>query len=215
MLQRIWYAVLRGLAQGLYVSLLAGRALHRRRVPRTGGLLVVSNHQSYLDPILAALPIRRPLNPMARDTLFRNPAFSWLIRSLYAFPVRRGSADLGAMKEAVRRLREGRIVLVFPEGTRTRDGSIGKLHAGVILMARRAGVPVLPMVIEGAYKCWPRGRLLPSLHEVCVAYGRPIPAERVKGCAAEELVEELRGQMLGLQQEARRGGDSTWDAPSS
>ena len=204
MLQRVWYAVLQVIAQGLYVALVAGRAYHRGRVPARGGLLVVSNHQSYLDPIVAALPICRPFNPMARDTLFRAPLFSWLIRSLYAFPVKRARADLGAIREAIRRLRQGRIVLVFPEGTRTRDGSIARLHAGMIVIAQRAGVPVLPMVIDGAYESWPRGRLLPTLRSLRVIYGEPISAERVKASAPNALAERLHTEMCRLQAEVRR-----------
>jgi 1-acyl-sn-glycerol-3-phosphate acyltransferase len=202
--QRIWYSLLQITAAGLYVGLLGGRAYHRERVPRRGGVLVVSNHQSYLDPILAAIPIYRPFNPMARATLFRVGAFSWLIRSVYAFPVKLGRADVGAMKEALRRLRAGRIVLVFPEGTRTRDGSIGQLQAGIILMAQRAGVPVLPMVIEGAYECWPRGRLLPTFGPVRVIYGEPVGAEQVREAPAEETIEEVRRRMIELQAEVRK-----------
>jgi 1-acyl-sn-glycerol-3-phosphate acyltransferase len=167
-------------------------------------LLVVSNHQSYLDPILAAIPIYRPFNPMARATLFKLTPFRWLIRSLYAFPVKLGRADIGAMKEALRRLRAGRIVLVFPEGTRTRDGSIGKLQAGIIVMAQRAGVPVLPMVIEGAYECWPRGRALPTLGPVRVIYGEVVVAEQVQAAPVEETIEEVRRRMMELQTEVRR-----------
>jgi 1-acyl-sn-glycerol-3-phosphate acyltransferase len=206
MLQRAWYNLLQFLAQGLFYGLLRGRAYHRERVPEKGGLLVVSNHQSYFDPIVAAIPVPRPFNPMARDSLFRNPAFGWLIRSLYAFPVKRRSADLSAFKEAVRRLRQGRIVLVFPEGTRTRDGSIGRLHSGIILMARRAGVPVLPMVIDGTYECWPRQQTLPTLHPVRISYGEPIPAERVQSTSSEELIQEVERQMLDLQAEIHQKG---------
>jgi 1-acyl-sn-glycerol-3-phosphate acyltransferase len=205
MLQRAWYAILQFVAQVLFVCLLQGRAFHRERVPRQGGLLAVSNHQSYLDPILAALAIGRPFNPMARDSLFRTPGFSWLIRSLYAFPVKRAAADLGAIREAIRRLRDGQIVLVFPEGTRTRDGAIGQLHAGIVLIAQRAGVPIMPVVIDGAFQCWPRSRILPTLHPVRVIYGEPIPLEDVRDCAPEALAARLHDEMLRLQAEMRRG----------
>lgn len=207
MVQRIWYAVLQIIVQGVFVTVLRGRAYHRRRVPGRGGLLVVSNHQSYLDPILAALPIYRPFNPMARASLFRRPAFAWLIRSLYAFPVKRESADLGAIREAIGRLRSGEIVLVFPEGTRTRDGSIGALRAGMIVMAQRAGVPILPMVIDGAFECWPRGRRLPTPHPIRVIYGRAIAPDEVRDSQPEELAVRLREEMACLQAELRTPGE--------
>lgn len=203
MLQRIWYAALQLIARGFYITLLLGRAFHRDRVPESGGLLVVSNHQSFLDPVLAALPIGRPFNPMARDSLFRQRAFAWLIRSLYAFPVKRGRADLGAIREAIRRLKRGNIVLVFPEGTRTRDGTIRPLLAGMIVIAQRSGVPVLPMVIDGAYQCWPRDRRLPTLGQVRVIYGEVIPAEEVRGATPEEMAARLQREMIALQAEVR------------
>jgi 1-acyl-sn-glycerol-3-phosphate acyltransferase len=208
MLQRLWYMFCQAIVQALFMALFRGRALHRERVPAEGGLLVVCNHQSFLDPILAALPIRRPFSPMARDSLFRNPAFSWLIRSLYAFPVKRGKADLGAIKEAIRRLKAGRIVLVFPEGTRTRDGSIGKLHAGMVVMAQRAKVPILPMVIDGAFEAWPRGRALPTLHPISVGYGEPIPPQEARSARPEDLARRLRDEMVVLQKELRRRGNA-------
>ncbi|MBN2582845.1 MAG: 1-acyl-sn-glycerol-3-phosphate acyltransferase [Planctomycetes bacterium] len=194
------------MSQGLYIGLMQGRAYHRERVPPSGGLLVVSNHQSYLDPILVALPIPRPFNPMARASLFRNPLFSWLIRSLYAFPVRRGSADLTAIKEAIRRLRRGEIVLVFPEGTRTRDGSIGRLQAGLVLIAQRAKVPIMPAVVDGAYECWPRQRTLPTWHPLKVGYGEITAADVVQESDPEQLVADLRQQMVELQAELRGQG---------
>lgn len=204
MLQRVWYGLLQTIVQALYVTLAMGRAYRRERVPRRGGLLVVSNHQSYLDPILAALPACRPFNPMARDSLFRNPLFSRLIRSLYAFPVKRASADLGAIREAIRRLRQGRIVLVFPEGTRTRDGSIRPLHAGMIVIAQRARVPILPMVIDGAFECWPKGRRLPSPRPLSVIYGEPVSSDDVERSSPEDLAARLHRDMVSLQAEVRR-----------
>jgi 1-acyl-sn-glycerol-3-phosphate acyltransferase len=210
MLRRIWYRVLQLIAQMLYVGLMQGRAYHRDRVPCQGGLLVVANHQSYLDPILVALPIPRPFSPMARESLFRQRLFSWLIRSLNAFPVKRGSADLGAIKEAIRRLSRGEIVLVFPEGTRTRDGSIGRLQSGLVLIAQRAKVPILPAVIDGAYECWPRQRVLPTWHALKVGYGEAIPAEVVGRSEPGELVAELHRRMVELQAELRGGRRRTW-----
>lgn len=203
MIQRIWYAYARLVLQAMYVILATGRAYHRDRVPRAGGVLIVSNHQSFFDPILAAVPVTRAVNPMARASLFRNPLFSFLIRSGYAFPVKRGSADLGAVREAIRRLKDGRIVLVFPEGTRTRDGSIAALHAGVIVMAQRARVPILPMVIDGAYEAWPRRQMFPSPHPIRVIYGEPIPADEVRRSDPEALAGVLHRRMIALQKEVR------------
>ena len=202
-LARAWYAVCRFAAQVLFVAVFGIRVFHRERLPRAGGVLVVSNHQSFLDPILAAVGMTRPFHPMARETLFRFLPFAIIIRSLNAFPVRRASADLGAVREALRRLKDGQVVLMFPEGTRTRDGSIGRLQGGPVTIAARAGVPVMPMVIDGAFESWPRTHLLPRPHPIRVACGRPLSAEEVAAGDPDALMEVLRGRMVDLQAELR------------
>jgi 1-acyl-sn-glycerol-3-phosphate acyltransferase len=203
-LRRAWYGALQQVARVLFVLVFGIRVYHRRRLPRRGGVLVVANHQSFLDPVLAAVGMPRPYHPMARESLFRLAPFRWLIRSLYAFPVRRGRADLGAVREALARLKAGAVVLMFPEGTRTRDGSIGTLHGGPARIAARAGVPLVPMVIDGAFEAWPRTALLPRPHTIRVACGRPVSAEDAAAGEPDEVMAALRRQMLGLQAELRR-----------
>jgi 1-acyl-sn-glycerol-3-phosphate acyltransferase len=203
-LARAWYAVCQFVARVLFVAIFGIRVYHRDRLPREGGVLVVSNHQSFLDPILAAVGMPRPFHPMARETLFRFPPFALVIRSLNAFPVRRASADLGAIREALRRLKAGQVVLMFPEGTRTRDGSIGRLQGGPITIAARAGVPVMPIVIDGAFESWPRTHRLPRPHQIRVACGEPLSAEDAAAGDPDALMEALRGRMLELQTELRR-----------
>jgi len=142
-------------------------------IPDAGGVLIATNHQSFLDPIIVAASSRRPVSFMARDTLFRNPVFGRLIRRLGAFPVHRDSADRGAVREATSRLQSGAALLVFPEGRRTADGTLGELHIGPALLARRAGVPIVPGAIGGAFEAWPRGRRLFRFRPISIAYGRP------------------------------------------
>ena len=203
-LRRAWYAMWQQVARVLFIVVFGIRVFHRERLPAGGGVLVVSNHQSYLDPILAAVGMPRPFQPMARESLFRFAPFRWLIRSLYAFPVRRASADLGAIREALRRLKGGGVVLVFPEGTRTRDGSIGRLQAGPVTMAVRAGVPIVPAVIDGAFESWPRTSPLPRPHRIYVAFGSPVSAAEAAAGEAEALMAALRDRMVDLQAELRR-----------
>jgi len=203
-LRRAWYALLQQVARVLFVVICGIRVYHRHRLPRQGGVLVVANHQSYLDPVLAAVGMPRPYHPMARASLFRVAPFRWLIRSLYAFPVRRGKADLGAVREALARLRAGAVVLMFPEGTRTRDGSISLLHGGPITIAARAGVPVMPMVIDGAFEAWPRTCVLPRPHTIRVACGKAVSAAEVAAGQPDEVMAGVRRQMLDLQVELRR-----------
>ncbi len=200
-LRRTWYALCRQVARLFFAVVFGIRVYGRERLPETGGVLVVSNHQSYLDPILAAVGMARPFQPMARASLFRMAPFRWLIRSLYAFPVRRGTADLAAMREALRRLRAGGVVLVFPEGTRTRDGSIGRLLPGPVALAGRAKVPIVPMVIDGAFEAWPRSQAIPWPHRIRVACGRPVHVE--SDAEAEGVMERVRDDMCELQAQLR------------
>jgi len=203
-LRPYWYGVCQQVARVLFTLFFRIRVIHRERLPARGGVLVVSNHQSYLDPILVAVGMPRPFHPMARETLFRFLPFALLIRSLYAFPVRRASADLGAVREAMRRLKDGAVVLMFPEGTRTRRGSIAPFKAGPITIAGRAGVPVVPAVIDGAFEAWPRTAWLPRPHTVRVAFGEPLSAEEVAAGDPETLVKVLWHRMQALQAELRR-----------
>jgi len=204
-LRRAWYAALQQVARVLFVAAFGIRVYHRARLPRRGGVLVISNHQSYLDPILAAVGMPRPFHPMARESLFRFAPFRWLIRSLYAFPVRRGTADLGAVREALRRLKGGAVVLMFPEGTRTRDGSVGRLQGGPVTIAARAGVPILPLVIDGAFEAWPRTMRLPRPGPIRVACGPLVSAAEVAAGDPDEIMAAVRGRMVDLQAWLRRG----------
>jgi 1-acyl-sn-glycerol-3-phosphate acyltransferase len=196
---RPFYRVCRYGAQMLFTGLFRGRVMHTRRVPRDGGVLLVSNHQSFLDPVLATLAIPRECHYMARDSLFEQPQFRWLIEALNAFPVKRGTADTRAIKETIRRLRAGGVVLTFPEATRTTDGSIGPMRAGVVLIARKTRVPVVPTLILGAYESWPRSAKLPHPRPVLIAYGHPIYPHEHPEWSDEQCVTRVRDELLAMQ----------------
>jgi 1-acyl-sn-glycerol-3-phosphate acyltransferase len=180
------------------------RVFNRHREPPEGGAVYICNHQSFLDPMLMSLALRRPMNYMARDTLFRFPGFAGLIRSLNAFPVRRGTADTAALKEAMRRLKAAGQVVVFAEGTRTRDGRIGPLLPGVAMLARRAAQWTVPTVIDGAFECWPRWRALPRPGNVVVCYGRPIPQSEAREARPEAFMAGVRDTLVRMQADLRR-----------
>jgi len=169
------------------------------RVPREGGALLVSNHQSFVDPILVTMALYRDGHYMARATLFRNRWFGSLITSLNAFPVQRSTADFGAIKEALRRLKQGHLVVVFPEGTRSPDGRIHPMLPGLGAIAKRARVPVIPTLIDGVFQAWPKERLLPRSGNVIVEYGRPIQPEQYSDLQPAELMDRVRGRLLEMQ----------------
>ena len=122
-----------------------------QNIPPTGGAMIVSNHQSLLDPILLGVGLERPLSYIAKSELFEiTPALTWLFRSLGGFPVHQGDrsngkgGDIAAVRESIQRLREGHILNIYPEGSRTPDGKIGHLEKGVVLVPRRWQGPRVP-----------------------------------------------------------------------
>lgn len=209
---------MRYLCQMGYLLAFRGRVFGLGRVPDDGGVLLVSNHQSFLDPVLVTLALHREGNYMARDTLFRNALFRRLIESLNAFPVRRGAADVGAIKEILRRLRDGRVVVTFPEGTRTADGEIRPLLGGSLLVAKRAGCTIVPVVIDGAFEAWPRDCRFPRARPIQVEYGEPIGPAQVAAYTVEDLTEEVQrrmGELLDRCRARRRGGQTRAGASSA
>lgn len=160
------------------------RALGAKHLPKTGGVLLVSNHQSYLDPILLAMPLTRPLSFLAKSELFENRYFGWLIRSLNAFPVKQGRGDSGAIKETLRRLKEGHVLNIYPEGTRSETGEIERIERGAAMVVRRAGVPIVPAAIDGSFAAWPRTRKLPRPHPIHVLFGPPL---HIEGLTDEQI----------------------------
>ena len=171
----VGYKVTRLIARLATTLLFDLKVYGTENVPRTGGLLLVSNHQSNLDPVLLGVQLPRALSYMAKSELFKvNPVFSRLIRSLGAFPVRQGSADVGAVKEAIARLQEGDVLNVYPEGSRTEDGEIAPMEKGIGLVIRRAKVPVVPVAIDGSYDAWPKGRKIFRRWPIRLQYGPPM-----------------------------------------
>ena len=200
-----WYRFWRVTLQLLAVVFWRVEVFNRHYEPTTGSALYLCNHQSFLDPPLMSLALRRTMNFMARDTLFHPPVFRQMILSLNAFPVRRGTADTGAIKEGLRRLKRGEQLVVFPEGTRTTDGRIGPFLPGVTVLARRAADWVVPTVIEGAFELFPRTRLLPALGpRIAVAYCRPFRRRDIDRLGPEGLLPAVRKRMIAMQADLRR-----------
>ncbi len=202
-MRRSWYRFCQTLCQLALIWPVRLRVFGLRYVPRSGGALLVANHQSFFDPVLSAVALPREVSFMARDTLFGSGLFTRLIVSLNAFPVKRGSADLSAMKEALRRLRSGAALTVFPEGTRTPDGSIQAMQAGVMLLARRSNVPLVPTLILGAFEAWPRKRKFPLPGPILVAYAPPLTPQKYAGLDDESCMRIVRGRIVDLARRYR------------
>ncbi|MDY0167018.1 MAG: lysophospholipid acyltransferase family protein [Thermoguttaceae bacterium] len=192
---RIWYESLRTLVQVTAVLGWKVRHFGRENIPPAGGVLVVSNHQSHFDPPLVGMACPRRMNYLARDTLFRFPPFRWLIRSLDAIPIDREGIGLSGIKESLRRLKRGEMVLVFPEGTRTEDGEIQPFRPGFTALAVRSRAAILPVAIEGAYQAWPRMQRLPHPGRIHVQYGQPILPDQIAAMSERALLAEVEDRV--------------------
>lgn len=186
---RLYYRAFRFVAHWVLVLYFRGRVFGLRNVPTSGPVVLACNHQCYFDPVAVTMALYREGNYMARDTLFRNPMFKRFIESLNAFPVRRGAADVTAVKEMLRRLNDGRVVVVFPEATRTRDGSISPINANALAVAKKAGAAIVPTVIDGAFEAWPRDQMLPAPRRMYISYRPVISRENVKAWPVEQIAE--------------------------
>lgn len=160
-------------------------------VPGEGGVIIAANHVSNWDPPVLATFVMRQFHFMAKQELFEIPVFGGAIRKLHAFPVKRGAADRAAIKQAIRILQEGACLGLFPEGTRSKDGELGKPEPGIALIALKAGVPVVPAAIIGTEKIFSRGEFFPK---VKIVYGKPLRMEA--GKADKEALQAFSEQIM-------------------
>jgi 1-acyl-sn-glycerol-3-phosphate acyltransferase len=183
---------------------LGSRALWRlelkgtENIPQHGGLIVAANHQSYGDPFWLSIPIKRPIRYLAWSEAFAWPMIGSAIRLLGAWPLHVQGSDPAAIRRSLTWLRDGGVVVIFPEGGRGQtDGSMIRMKAGAVRMALEAEVPILPVTIRGANRVWPASRLLPRPGKVEITY-HPVfypeqfPDEENRTCARRET-DRLRG----------------------
>ena len=143
-----------------------------RNIPRQGGFILASNHISNLDPVVLGICSVRRLNFMAKIELFRG-ALGFFLTQLGAFPVKRGESDFGAMREALRRLKEDRVILIFVEGTRRIGNEPTKAQSGVGFLAMKSGVPIVPVYVQGTKKLIAPGTKFFKRGRVSATFGEP------------------------------------------
>ncbi len=142
------YWTLRALLVPAFLIYLRMQRIGREHLPKDGPLLLASNHRSFLDPFVIGTLVRRPVYYFAKRELFEKRWQAWILNALGAFPVDRGAGDRAAMSTALEILRRGDCVVVFPEGTRIRKGSLGTPRRGIGRLALEAGVPVVPIAVD-------------------------------------------------------------------
>jgi len=197
------YSSLWILCRALGVSVFGVRTRFAEPLPATGGLIVLSSHQSHLDPLLLGLACDRRLSSLARSSLYRFKPFGFVITALDAVPIDREASAVAAMKTVIKRLEDGAAVIIFPEGTRTPTGRLGEIKSGFALLAKRARVPIVPVAIVGAWECWPRTRLVPRPGRIRLEFGRLLQPEEIAAMDERALLAECTARLEHLDAAAR------------
>lgn len=196
------YRLARLLTRVAWALLFRARHEGTQNIPAEGPALLCCNHQSFLDIPLVSHLTRRHVAFVARDSLADSKALGWLMRMCGAVLIARGKPDRAALREMLAHLEAGDLVAVFPEGTRTRDGSLGELRAGALLAARQAGCPIVPVGIRGAFEAWPRSSALPRPRPIAARVGQPVDPR------AEDALERVRDSIQAMI------GDGRYSLPS-
>ena len=170
----IVYNIFYNLAKLLARMIFSMRIIHPERMVESGPLLIAVNHSSFFDPPLAGICSRRGVFYLARKTLLKWPFFGPLFPAMNVIPVERDGNDMSALREVIKKVKDGNAVLLFPEGTRSLDGNLQPARAGIGLVIAKTGAPVLPMRIFGAYEAFPKNARRFQLSQITVVIGEPI-----------------------------------------
>jgi len=205
---RNWvWRVIQLLMQNVFVFWFRYRVAGLEKVP-PGGALLLMNHQSYIDPLVVAVAMKRPVSYLARHDLFRVPVIGWILKNTYVMPIRRDSAGSESIRLAVERLQQGYLVGLFPEGTRSRNGELQEFKPGFLAILRRVNVPVIPVGIAGAIDAYPRGALVVRPYPVRVVIGDPISGEEVQSLSQrgreKEFLQRIRSSIEQSLEQANR-----------
>src|SRR5436190_14151942 len=199
LIARFWYAMLWCPCYAISQVWFRYRFSGKSNVPLTGPVLLVSNHQSNLDPVLVGIACPRQLKYLARQGLFFWP-FSLWIRSLGAVPIDRERGALGGIRTTLELLKKGKAVVVFPEGSRTPDGNMHPLLPGFCLLARRSGATIVPVAIDGAFHALPRGSRYARPARISLAFGKPIMQQQYEGLGDPQLTQLVTDRISSAAQ---------------
>ncbi len=169
----------------------------------TKASIIAPNHASFLDPPLVNISHPIPLHFFARKTLFKNRFLSYFLKKLYAHPVGPGSEGMRALAQAKKLLENNEIVVMFPEGTRSEDGTLLPLRRGVVSLSLKSKAPIVPLCIQGAYEIWPRGSKFPKIGgKITLTYGKPLNPNNYSHLpskeAATQMLEDLQNSLLSM-----------------
>ncbi|XJZ26061.1 lysophospholipid acyltransferase family protein [Bacillota bacterium Lsc_1132] len=186
-----FYSFARSVVKSVFTPLFRIEIIGLENFPKEGGVLLCTNHIHNFDPPVVGITAPRPVHFMAKEELFKVPVLGEIVRKCNAFPVKRGMSDREALRKGLTLLKEGHVLGLFPEGTRSRTGELGKGLAGAGFFALRSQSAVVPCAIIGPYK---------SFRKLKVVYGKPIQMEEVRKrkASAEEVTELIMSEIHKL-----------------
>lgn len=202
------YYLVRAIIRVLAAVLFRWKVYGAHHVPADGPVILACNHVSIIDPLLVGAGVKRRVYFMAKDELFHLPILHWLLPRLGAFPVRRGSSDRQAIRAALEHLEKGRLVGIFPEGTRSVDGELQRAQSGIAFLAMKSQTPVIPAAIVGSERALKKGTSFLRPVQVLILMGPPIAPPRgeltkeaLAGFSAEVMlaIANLRSELLNVQ----------------
>lgn len=208
-LSRVFYTLIRGLVVALCVSYTRARVVGKHNIPKSGPFLLAPIHRSNIDTPLAAAVTSRRMRFMGKDSIWKFKPVGWIISSLGAFPVTRGSADREALKRCIAVLQSGEPLVLFPEGTRQSGPVVQPLFDGAAYVAVKAGVPIIPVGIGGSEGVMPKGSKMIYPRKCVLVVGEPIVATadetgRIPRSAVKDITEQLTIDLQRLFDEAQR-----------
>lgn len=161
--------------------------INREKIPQKGPALLCANHNTFLDMFLLGYKLDRWICWMAKEELFKNPIAAFVLKRLGAFSVKRGTADVGSVKNAYRLLEEGKIVGIFPQGTRRHAGGAGRVKSGAAMIAAKVGVPIIPATVKGNYKLFSK---------LTVSFGDPFMISKHEDKLTKEELAEISTDII-------------------
>jgi 1-acyl-sn-glycerol-3-phosphate acyltransferase len=180
---------------GLELMLHRPQIIGRENVPK-GGCLIVSNHVSYMDPTTVGWAVAREIHYLGRKSLFKPPFWSWFLPICNVLPIDRDANDISGLRRIIRMLKEGHAVLLFPEGTRSSDGTLQAAEPGAGLVALKAGVPILPVRVFGTFESLSRHTKRLRFHPIRVVIGKPYQPTIVEGRREKESYGPVAQEMM-------------------
>ena len=209
LMSRVFYTLIRGLVVAVCVGYTRARVVGKHNIPKSGPFLLAPIHRSNIDTPLAAAVTSRRMRFMGKDTIWKVKPIGWIISSLGAFPVTRGSADREALKRCIAVLESGEPLVLFPEGTRQSGPLVQPLFDGAAYVAVKAGVPIIPVGIGGSEGVMPKGSKMIYPRKCVLVVGEPIVAQtdeagRIPRSAVKDVTEQLSVDLQRLFDEAQR-----------